>query len=192
MANDKNKVIAGRPAPAGGLSLGPVGTALPTDETTALNVALVGAGYLHKDGVSVKPTRESTDEQAWGGDTVLVVQTKSGFVVSFTLIETLGGQANRIAFGTANTTITPATALAGTKVTVLLNGLELDHWTAVIDLRNGPKKVRFAFPDAAVTTVDEITFKDDASVGYKITLSLLPDAAGNYGYRYSDDGVTTV
>lgn len=192
MANNKNKIIPGRPAPAGGLSLGPLGTALPTDETVALNAALKPAGYLHKDGASLKPNRDTTDEQAWGGDTVLITQTSFGVEVTFTLIETLGELADQVAFGSANVVATPATASAGSKLATKINSSELDHWVAVIDLVSGGKKLRWVMPDLQPTTVDEITFKDDASVAYKVTAKLLPDATGQYAYKYSDDGVKTV
>ena len=191
MANDKTKVIAGRPNPAGALWLGPTGTAIPTDETTALNAALLAAGYLHKDGGAMKSLREVTTEQAWGGDTVLITETKTGVELTFTLIETLGSLANQVAYGSANVTTTAATALAGTKVAAKIGGPIDDHWAGVIDLKNGIKKVRYTFSDGQVTTMDDVTFKDDSSVGYKVTISLLKDSAGFYAYRYSDDGVTT-
>jgi len=189
MANDKTKVIAGRPNPAGALYLGPTGTAIPTDETTAIGVLLLTAGYLHKDGGTLKSLREVSTEQAWGGDTVLITETKTGAEITFTLIETLGDLANQVAYGVANVTKVAATISTGTKVATKIGGPIDDHWAGVIDIKNGAKKVRYTWTDGQVTTMDDVTFKDDSSVGYKITISLLKDSAGFYAYRYSDDGV---
>jgi hypothetical protein len=189
MANDKTKVVAGRPNPAGALYLGTTGTAIPTDETTAINALLLSAGYLHKDGAKIKNLREVTQEQAWGGDTVLITETKTGQEITFTLIETLGDLANKVAYGSTNVTKTAATISTGTKVATTIGGPNDDHWAGVIDLKNGVKKVRYTWTDAQVTDVAEITFKDDSSIGYQITMSVLKDSAGFYIYRYTDDGV---
>ena len=192
MANDKTKVIAGRPNPAGALYLGPTGTAIPTDETTALDVALLAMGYLHKDGGALKSLREVTTEQAWGGDTVLITETKTGVELTFTLIETLGELANQVAYGSDNVTTTAATISTGTKVATKIGGPIDDHWAGAVDLKNGLKKVRYVWSDGQVTSIDDVTWKDDSSEGYKITISLLKDSAGFYAYRYSDDGVFSV
>ena len=45
MAADATKVSTGKPKIGGAMSRAPLGTALPTDTTTALNEAVVALGY---------------------------------------------------------------------------------------------------------------------------------------------------
>ena len=52
MANNVANVVAGKPLAAGGVWIAPLGTALPTDETTALNAAFKSAGYIGEDGLT--------------------------------------------------------------------------------------------------------------------------------------------
>jgi len=192
MANNAKQVMAGKPLATGGALVAPLGTALPTDEVTALNVAFLPLGYLGDNGVDLTPNRTSTTKKAWGGDTVLVLQTEFGVEVKVTFIEALNANASKMAFGSANVTTTAASPTAGTKQAIVINSTELDHNVLVFELKNGAKRSRVVLPDAQVTKVDTISFKDDDSVAYPSTISCLPDASGNYGYIYTDDGVTTV
>lgn len=191
MANSTSNVVAGMPLAAGGALNGPLGTALPTDETTALNVALKPVGYLSDDGVGLTPNRSTDKKKAWGGDTVLVLQTEFGVEVKATLIESLNSQALKTAFGSGNVTTTAATSTTGTKQAVKLNSVELDHLVWVFEIKNGLKRIRVVLPDAQVTAVDEIKYSDSDAVGYALTITCFPDATGNYAYQYSDDGVKT-
>lgn len=192
MANSTTNVIAGKPLATGGALNAPVGTALPTDETTALNAAFKGVGYISSDGAKLTPNRSTDTKKAWGGDTVLALQTDFGVEVKVTLIEALNAQALKTAFGSGNVAVTAATATAGNKSVVKINAAELDHLTWVFEIKNGLKRQRIVLPDAQVTGVDEISWTDDDTVGYALTLTCFPDADGNYGYIYADDGQKTI
>lgn len=192
MANNVKQVMAGKPLATGGALVAPIGTALPTDETTALNAAFLPVGYLGDSGVEMTPNRSTDTKKAWGGDTVLVLQTEFGVEVKLTLIESLNVNAAKAAFGAANVTSTANTSSSGTKLAVKINAIELDHNEWVIELKNGVKRARVVLPDAQVTKVDTIPFKDDDSVAYPCTITCFPDASGNYGYVYTNDGVTTL
>lgn len=192
MANNVKQVMAGKPLATGGALVAPPGTALPTDEVVALNVAFLPLGFLGDNGVDLTPNRSTTTKKAWGGDTVLVLQTEFGVEVKVTLIEALNVNASKLAFGTANVTTTANTTTLGTKQAIKINSVELDHNVMVFELKNGKKRSRVVLPDAQVTKVDTISFKDDDSVAYPCTISCFPDASGNYGYIYTDDGVTTL
>lgn len=191
MANASTNVVAGHPLASGGALVAPIGTALPTDETTALNVAFKALGYLSKDGVGINPNRSSDKTTAWGGDVVLVQQTEFGVEVKVTLIESLNSVALKTAFGSANVATTAATVSTGTKQAIKINSLELDHQEWVFEIRNGAKKIRHVIPDGQVTKVDEIKYTDSDAVGYACTITCSPDATGNYVYTYTDDGKTT-
>ena len=75
MANNALNVTTGKPKIGGSIFRAPIGTALPTDATTALNVAFVGMGYVSEDGVTNSTDMEMENIKAWGGDTVLNVLT---------------------------------------------------------------------------------------------------------------------
>ena len=192
MANSVSNVMAGQPLSTGGLLWAPSGTALPTDTTTALNAAFLALGYLSDDGVEATPNRSTNTKKAWGGDTVLVLQTDFGVEVKFTLLETLNVNVANASFGTANVTATAANGTHGNQLAIKVNSLELDHASWVAELRNGIKKSRLVIPDGQPTAVDTIPFKSSDSVMFPVTLTCFPDASGNYAYIYSDDGLITV
>jgi len=58
-----------RVAGTGELFLGPVGTALPTDASTALGVAFNGYGFTSEDGVSLSKSVEREGIPAWQSTT---------------------------------------------------------------------------------------------------------------------------
>lgn len=54
-----------RLAPFGNVYVAPIGTALPTNATMALNAAFKSLGYIDEDGVSLTPGVELTDIMMW-------------------------------------------------------------------------------------------------------------------------------
>lgn len=54
-----------RLAPFGNIYVAPIGTTLPTNATTALNVAFESLGYINEDGVQLSPNISLTDIMAW-------------------------------------------------------------------------------------------------------------------------------
>ena len=179
MANVEN-VTAGKPKTGGALSVAPLGTALPTDATTALNAAFVNLGYISEDGLTNSNSRESDEIKAWGGDTVLSLQTDYTDTFTFTLLETLKEDVMKLAFGSANVT---GTLAAG--VTVKANPDELDEQCMVVDMitRGGGLK-RVVIPRGKVTELGDITYVDNDPVGYELTVTAFPDAEGNTHYEY--------
>lgn len=190
MTNARN-VVAGRPKPNGAIFRAPLGTALPTDETTELNVAFIGQGYAHEDGLERAISKAYETIRAWGGDEVKRSRTELTVQFTFTLIEAANGEVAKTIFGEDAVTVTPATSSEGTKIAVAYAGEDPEDSSWVFDLKDGNHVRRIVAPVAQVVTEDFTqTFSDSDVIGYPVTLSLRADESGKYFYEYSDDGVT--
>lgn len=191
MANDKGNVVVGKPLATGGVLVAPVTTTLPTDETTALNASFKPVGYIADDGVTKTENRDSDTIQAWGGDTIAAIQKAYGVEWKFKLAELLSSVAQTAIYGASNVVATPAGASAGAKLTVKGTSATPPHNAWVFEITDGIKKVRIVVPDAQISDVGDVTFKDDDIAANDITLTSFPDANGVYFYIYSNDGRPT-
>lgn len=190
MTNARN-VVAGRPKPNGAIFRAPLGTAVPTDETTELNAAFIGQGYAHEDGLERAISKAYETIRAWGGDEVKRSRTELTVQLTFTLIEAANGEVAKTIYGEDAVTVTPATSSSGTKIVVAYSGEDPDDSTWVFDLKDGNHVRRIVAPVAQVVTEDFTqTFSDAELIGYPVTLSLTRDESGNFFYEYADDGVT--
>lgn len=181
MANNAQLVSTGKPKVGGAIYRAPLGTALPTDASTALNDAFKCLGYCSDDGLTNDNTMEVEKIKAWGGDTVLNAQTSKEDEFGFTLIEVMNEHVLKTVYGDENVTVD---ATAGT-ISIQANSKEQGEAAFVIDmiLKGGALK-RIVIPTAKVTEVGTITYKDDEAVGYETTLGCTPDSAGNTHYEY--------
>ena len=68
-------VVAGKPKAGGAIWSAPLGTTLPADAETELDVAFKSLGYVSDDGLTNEMTTDTEEIKAWGGDTVLTAQT---------------------------------------------------------------------------------------------------------------------
>lgn len=180
MANTATNVSAGKPNTAGAIYVAPVGTTLPTDTTTALDAAFKGLGYCSEDGLVNGTELESETIKAWGGDTVLTIQTSKDDTFQFTLLEVLNVDVLKFVYGSTNVTGDLATGL-----TVKANNKDVEEVSIVIDmiLRNNTAK-RIVIPDCKISDVGDINYTDSDAVGYETTTTCMPDASGNTHYEY--------
>ncbi|MGH3437084.1 MAG: hypothetical protein ACRDRL_28970 [Sciscionella sp.] len=190
MVNAVGNIVAGRPNAAGGAYRAPLGSTLPTDSTTALDVALLSLGFIGDAGLVETVGRTTNTVKAWGGDIVKVLQTDFTVTYQVTLIESLSSEVAKAVAGDANVTVTAASASAGNllAVKVVSDPLAKDVW--VFDVMDGLASVRVVLPEAQVTTVGDVTYSDGAVVAYPVTIQAFPDSSGVTAYRYSDDGQT--
>ncbi len=178
-----SNVSTGKPNVAGAIYRAPIGSTMPTDATTALDPAFQKLGYVSDDGVTNTNSPDSDTIKAWGGDTVLTLQTEKNDEFQLTLLEVLDPNVLKAVYGSDN-----VTGALTTGITVTANSDEPEEAAWVIDMimRNGVLK-RIAIPDAKLSELGDIVYKDDEAVGYEITLQAMPDASGNTHYEYIID-----
>ena len=179
MPNSAN-VTAGKPKIGGAVYRAPLGTALPTDAATALNEAFVDMGYVSEDGVTNSNTIESDDIKAWGGDTVLALQTDKTDTFAMTLIESMNINVLKAVFGDSNVTGTLADGIV-----VKANADEQEDAAWVIDMiARGNVKHRVVIPSGKISEVGDTVYSDTEAVGFEVTVTAIQDTAGNTHYEY--------
>lgn len=175
-----SNVSVGKPAVAGAVFVADVGTTLPTDAVTALDNAFTPLGYVSEDGLTNSMSIDSDEVKAWGGDTVLTLQTGFSDTFGLTLIESLNPDVLKTVFGASNVS---GSLSAGLAVNVNSQEPPAKSWVIEMLLRGGIVK-RIVIPSASVTERGEITYKDDEAIGYELTLTAVSDSAGNSHYEY--------
>lgn len=189
MVNSVANVAVGKPKVTGGAFRAIVGTALPTNSSTALAVGFKGLGYVGEDGVKFNPARSTDKKKAWGGDIVKVTQNEYSETWTATFIEYRNAEVQKMAFGDANVTVTAATVSSGTLMAVKHNGDVLPRSVYAFEMLEGTGATRVVLPNAQVTEIGEISYQDDELIAYPVTFEAFEDATGNNSYEYSDDGV---
>lgn len=178
--NTASYVSAGKPKISGAIYAAPKGTELPTDTQTQLNAAFANLGYCSEDGLTNTTNLETTDIKAWGGDTVLNIQTSKDDKFQFTLIEVLNEDVLKFVYGAANVSGSLESGLV-----IKANNSEVDEVAIVIDMvmRNNVAK-RIVIPDCKISEIADIVYSDSAAVGYQTTVTCIPDGDGNTHYEY--------
>ena len=178
--SDTKNVSVGKPKVGGAVFRAPVGTELPTDPETALNEAFKALGYCSEDGLTNANSPESDNVKAWGGDTVLTLQSSKEDTFQYTLIECLNIEVLKAVYGGNNVTGTLETGIV---VKANNNEMEESAWVFDMILKGNVMK-SFVVPSEKVTDVVDITYADEDAIGYETTITATPDTSGNTHYEY--------
>lgn len=180
MATSTNNVTAAKPKVGGAVYTAPLGTPLPTDATTALNVAFKSLGYISEDGLTNENSMESETIKAWGGDIVNAVQTEKTDSFTYTLIESLNLEVLKEIYGKDNVS---GDLTAG--IVIKANAKELEAHSIVVEMvLKGDILKRIVIPNGKVVEIGEIVYSDAETVGYETTVQALPDTNENTHYEY--------
>ena len=187
MANTANNVTAGKPRIAGSIYRGTTSATLPTTaDGTISTTDFKALGYISDDGVSNNNSPETEEVKAWGGNIVLSTLTGKEDKFTFKMIEALNTDVLKTVYGDSN-----VSGDLTNGITVHAKAEEDVSHSYIIDmvLKNNVLK-RIVIPNATVSELSEITYKDNDVVGYQITLTAVPDSNGDTHREYIKQGAS--
>lgn len=182
MANNAANVMVGKPNSRGGIWVAPLTATVPTDATTALGADFKCLGFASEDGLTNSMSYESEEVKAWGGDTVLSMQTGFTDTFSVRLIEALNEDVIKTIYNSANVSGSLSSQTEG--LSIKANNAIRDSYIWVYELTLGNRLKRIVIPSAKITELGEIAYRDNEPVGYDITLTAVPDASGDCHHEY--------
>lgn len=168
-----------RVAVTGAIYTAPLGTTLPTDATSPLNMAFTELGFVSEDGVVESQSTDTTDIKAWQNGTIVrKVQTSHDLTYAFTLIQS-NDDTRGVSYGDDAITAPGSVEVTGTQ--------PANHsW--VVDVVDGDNLIRIVLPAAQVTDRDDVTYANGDAIAYGVTITAYPDDDAVKAYIYTDDG----
>lgn len=176
-----NYATAAKPKIGGGIWVAPVGTTLPSNATASLNSAFVSLGYVSEDGLTNSDSPTSESVKAWGGDIIATLNTGVEDTFSFKLVEAMKLDVLKTVFGSSN--VSGASLAAGIAIQANAGDRPYYSWVVEMVLKDNVIK-RIVIPEAKITEIGEIAYKDGEISGYELTINAIPDSGGNTHYEY--------
>lgn len=175
MAIDATEV---RVASDGRIRVGNVGTLAPADAVAAPDVGWTDLGYASEDGVTITPSMDTEDINAWQSAVpVRRIVTGSTLEVGFTLIQS-NAETMALYFN--------ATVNAGNfEIPVAPDPLER---ALLVDWIDGGENFRLLIPRAQLSETGEATLARGEAVGFELTFTALAPAAGPLATVFTEFG----
>lgn len=192
MASNVLELAAPSPRITGGVLRAPVGTAVPVTAIGSPNIAFKDLGHVGDDGIERTENRNNQEQFNWGGNLVAVLQQEYGLELKFKLLQVMNVDVQKAVHGSANVTVTPADSDSGTEIAAKLNAKLLDTGAWIFDGFYNLISMRLVIPIGRITAVAPLKWSHKELAAYECTLKPFPDADGNHGYQYWNDGVVTI
>ena len=164
----------------------PVGSTLPTDATTALDVAFQTAGYCAESGLTISTATSTQDINAFGVSvpvrTLITSEKKTGKIAFLETNVITQAVYHRLPLsGTGSPTLTAATgALAVTD-----GPARSQRYAAVFTASDGSNIIRKVCPLIEITDLDDEQIAQSAAIQYGVSFTAYPDNTGVSIYSYS-------
>ena len=130
--------------------------ALPTDPLEEVPTGFDDLGAVGEDGLTIVPTRDSTDVRMAGGDVFVSLQQNFDETVTVTLLEDDCLAVVEAVFGTANVEQDDPVVGSSTKTTIFHTSETLPLSTFLLYAVSGDKSKLFVLEKAQVVSVGEI------------------------------------
>lgn len=181
MAYTASNVTTAKQGATSTISIAPVGTALPTNATTALNAAFKALGHISEDGVTFSISRDSQDIKNMDGTTVYTPQTSVAGTIQFGLLEGLSVDAKGAMYGVDNVSGTLPSGITAT-----FSGAEPDEVAIVFEsiLRGGVLH-RVVVPRAKLTDTGDVVYKGDEGLIYDLTYTAMANDENELWNEYT-------
>ena len=174
------KATAAKPAIGGAVSIGPTTATLPTDATST-PTGFTNVGYISDAGVTRSQEVETDVVKAWGGDVVLVLENGKTEKFKFVMIEPANIAALKLVNGDG--AVTGSAVASG--ISVASNAKARGGHALVIDMIEAEDTLhRICIPNGVLSGIDDITYVDNAAVGYGVEITAIADSSGNTCYEY--------
>lgn len=153
---------------------------MPNNAYSDLDPAFKNLGYVSDDGLTNSNSPETETKKAWGGATILTSQTGRPDTLKYKLVEALNVEVLKSVYGDNS-----VTGALDTGITVDANNKQLSGACYVVDmvLKDDSLK-RIVIPNATLTSLGDVVYKDGEIVGYEVTLTALPDENGSTHKEY--------
>lgn len=188
MSRNSANIFQGKPnVVVGGVMAAALGTALPTDETTAPNAAFKDLGAVTEGGVVLSQDLSIDKIRDWNGDQMRVVLQEFSGTIKVAFLETTT-EVLKAVYGTANLTTT-ATSGAPTKQALKLVAALPPTLAFVINVIDDVRVMRIVVPKGQITTREDMSLTRNDPVTHGGTIECFPDASGVSVFIYTSDGV---
>lgn len=166
----------------GTVYMAPVGTALPTDVTTALNAAFQSVGFISEDALTENLSVTKELLRAWQRPVgIRTLTTEVEWTFQFGMLETsplvldlyYDGADSEVASGVAKTSI-KAWPTGARKA-------------MVIELVDGDVITRYAIPVVEVGDREEVNHTNTEGTVWGVTVNVMGTDLDDMGFRYTND-----